>query len=86
MVALTPEIAGTSIIFMLVSYVVVIAFSLYQLYLNWKQAKVQKTTQGMLEESRKQTWLLKKSVEFKTKKQILWMDLEKVGKGELPDG
>jgi hypothetical protein len=37
---LTMDTLGNSLIALGISYVVVICFSIYQLYLNWKQAKV----------------------------------------------
>lgn len=40
MVSLTPDMLGNSLVVMGITYVVMIAFSLYQLYLNWKQSKV----------------------------------------------
>jgi len=49
MVSLTPEMAGNSLVIMGVGYVVTIAFSLYSLYLNWKQSKVRDTTQKLVE-------------------------------------
>ena len=37
---LTQQFLGNSIIFMLIGYVIVLAFQLYMMFLNWKQSKV----------------------------------------------
>lgn len=49
MVSLTPEMAGNSLVIIGVGYVVTIAFSIYSLYLNWKQSKVRDTTQKLVD-------------------------------------
>jgi len=49
MVQLTPDMAGNSLIVMGIIYLVTIAFSLYQLYLNWKQAKVNEQMDRLIE-------------------------------------
>lgn len=48
MVALTPEMAGNSMIFVLVGYVIALVFQVYMLFLNWKQSRVKDTTQNLL--------------------------------------
>ena len=45
---LTPEFAGTTLVWMLVGYGLALAFQLYMLYLNWKQSKVKDTTVQMI--------------------------------------
>lgn len=40
MPTLTPELLGNSLIVMGISYVIVLCFQVYVLYLNWKQSKV----------------------------------------------
>lgn len=45
----TPELAGTSLIVMLIGYVIALAFQVYMLYLNYKQAKVKDKTEIMIE-------------------------------------
>lgn len=49
MVALTPELAGNSLIVLVFTYVVLIAFSIYQLYLNIRQAKVASQMKELIE-------------------------------------
>ena len=49
MVQFTPEFAGNTIIFMIIGYVLALAFQMYMLFLNWKQSKVKDTTNKMLE-------------------------------------
>jgi|GEM_PF-2212443 len=58
MIKLTPELAGTSLVVMLIIYVVVVAFNIYMMYLNWKQSKVKDITAQLLEETRKTNKLL----------------------------
>lgn len=45
---LTPEFAGTTIIWMIIGYGLALVFQLYMLYLNYKQSKVKDTTTKML--------------------------------------
>jgi hypothetical protein len=45
---LTPAVAGQSLIIMAIIYGVTVIFSAYQLYLNWKQAKVKNTTEELV--------------------------------------
>ena len=40
MPTLTPELLGNSLIVVALGYVLVVAFQIYVLYLNWKQSKV----------------------------------------------
>lgn len=40
MVALTPEMAGNTLIVMGIVYVVTLIYSIYMAYVGWKQAKV----------------------------------------------
>lgn len=68
MVELTPELAGTSLVFMLVSYVVVLIFNIYMLYLNWKQSKVKEITAQLLAENKKTNVLLQKLLDKSSKK------------------
>jgi len=58
MIELTPELAGTSLVVMLIIYVIVVAFNIYMMYLNWKQSKVKEITANMLEEIKKTNRLL----------------------------
>ena len=58
MIELTPELAGTSLVVLLISYVIVFAFNLYMLYLNWKQSKVKDITNQLLEETKMTNKLL----------------------------
>ena len=58
MIELTPELAGTSLVVMFVVYIIVVAFNIYMMYLNWKQSKVKEITANMLEELKKMTKLL----------------------------
>ena len=58
MIELTPELAGTSLVVLLISYVIVFAFNLYMLFLNWKQSKVKDITNQLLEETKKTNKLL----------------------------
>jgi len=58
MIELTPELAGTSLVVLLISYVIVFAFNLYMLYLNWKQSKVKDITNQLLEETKRTNKLL----------------------------
>lgn len=53
MPALTPELAGQSVIIILVGYVIALIFQVYMLYLNWKQSKVKETTTDLLREVEK---------------------------------
>ena len=50
MVAITPELMGNSLVFSLISSIVILIFSLYQLYLNYKQAQVKNQMAELLEE------------------------------------
>lgn len=52
MVALTPEMAGNSLIALGITYLIVIGFQVYMLYLNWKQSKVKDVTQELIIEVR----------------------------------
>ena len=58
MVELTPELAGTSLVVMFIIYIIVVAFNIYMMYLNWKQSKVKEITSQMLEEIKKTNKLL----------------------------
>lgn len=49
MVELTPNFAGNTLIIMLIGYVIVLAYSLYMAYLGWKQAKVSKQMDKVIE-------------------------------------
>ena len=49
MVSLTPELLGGSIIFVGIGYLIALVFSVYQLYLNWKQSKVMDTQKEQIE-------------------------------------
>lgn len=49
MVSLTPEMAGNSMVIVLVGYVIALIFQVYMLYLNWKQSKVKDTQQKQIE-------------------------------------
>ena len=53
MPALTPEMAGNSLIVLGISYIVVFAFQVYMLYLNWKQSKVEGKMGELIEEVKK---------------------------------
>ena len=57
MIELTPELAGTSLVVMVIMYVVVFAFNIYMLYLNWKQSQVKDTTTKLLEETKKTSFI-----------------------------
>lgn len=58
MIELTPELAGTSLVVMIIMYVVIFAFNIYMLYLNWKQSKVKETTTQLVNEVKKTNKLL----------------------------
>ncbi|MBW2990775.1 hypothetical protein KY348_03655 [Candidatus Woesearchaeota archaeon] len=58
MIELTPELAGTSLVVMLITYFIVLAFNIYMMYLNWKQSKVKEITTQMLNEIKKTNKLL----------------------------
>ena len=62
---LTQELAGMSLVIMLVIYIVAFAFQLYMLYLNWKQSKVKETTTELLAETKKTNKLLEQLVKKK---------------------
>jgi len=49
MVSLTPELVGNSLIVLVITYAVLIAFSIYQLYLNIRQAKVANQMKELIE-------------------------------------
>lgn len=49
MVALTPELAGNSLVIAIGGVIVSFGFSAYMLYLNWKQAKVQERQEVVIE-------------------------------------
>lgn len=52
MVTLSPDMLGNSLVIMSISYAVVIGFSLVQLYLNWKQARVNNQMAELLEQAK----------------------------------
>lgn len=58
MIELTPELAGTSLVVMFITYIIVLAFNIYMMYLNWKQSKVKEITTQLLEETKKTNKLL----------------------------
>jgi len=58
MIELTPELAGTSLVVMFIIYIIVVAFNIYMLFLNWKQSKVKEINAQMLEELKKTNKLL----------------------------
>ena len=67
MIELTPELAGTSLVVMFIIYIVVLAFNIYMLYLNWKQSKVKDITSNLLEETKKTNKLLGEMLSKKKK-------------------
>ena len=66
MIELTPELAGTSLVVMVIMYIVVFAFNIYMLYLNWKQSKVKDSVNELVVEVKNTNKLLEKLLE-KTK-------------------
>ena len=48
MVSLTPEMAGNTLVALLISYVVVFIYSIYMAYVGWKQAKVNAQMQEVI--------------------------------------
>ena len=53
MPTLTPELLGNSLIVVALGYVLVVAFQIYVLYLNWKQSKVRDQMIELIEEVKK---------------------------------
>ena len=49
MVILTPEMAGNTLVFMGISYIVVLIYSIYMAYVGWKQAKVNKQMDAVIQ-------------------------------------
>jgi hypothetical protein len=47
---LTAEFLGNSFIIVLISYIVIFAFQIYMMYLNWKQSKVNNQMEALLKE------------------------------------
>ena len=47
---LTPELLGSSFIILVISYVIVFAFQVYMMFLNWKQSKVNNEMQELIRE------------------------------------
>ena len=43
MVTLTPEFLGSTVVVMVIFYVISLAYSIYMAIVNWKQAKVKDT-------------------------------------------
>ena len=62
MVQLTPELVGNSLLAIVASYGFVACFSLVQLYLGWKQAKVSNQMVKLIEEVREIKDLLKEKL------------------------
>jgi hypothetical protein len=67
MVTLTPEIAGNSLVIMGIVYAVMAAFSIYQLYLNWKQSKVNNQMTELLKQVTCIQTLLKDFIDWRMK-------------------
>ena len=61
---LSPQVAGTSLIVMLISYFVAFALQVYMLYLNWKQSKVKDITTELVSEVK----AIRKLLEQKTRR------------------
>ena len=40
MVTFTPELAGNTIVVMIIVYIIALIYSIYMAYVGWKQAKV----------------------------------------------
>jgi uncharacterized membrane protein YgaE (UPF0421/DUF939 family) len=59
MVSLTPEFIGNSFIFVLIGYIIALAFQLYMMYLNWKQSKVNDQMSDLVKEVREIKRILK---------------------------
>ncbi len=47
---LNPQFIGNSIIALIITYIILFAFNIYVLYLNWKQSKVNDQMKDMLSE------------------------------------
>lgn len=60
MPTLTPELLGNSLIVVALSYILVVAFQIYVLYLNWKQSKVRDDMIELIEEVKKIRKLIEK--------------------------
>ena len=58
--ALTPEFIGNSFVVVLVSYIILFAFQLYMMYLNWKQSRVNNQMDDLIKEVREIKGILKK--------------------------
>ena len=61
---LSPQVAGTSLIVMLISYFIAFALQVYMLYLNWKQSKVKDITTELVSEVK----TIRKLLEQKTRR------------------
>ena len=60
MVDLTADFLGNSLVFLLISYIVVFAFQVYMMYLNYKQSKVNNQMAELLTEVKEIKKLMKK--------------------------
>ena len=60
MVTLTPETIGNSFVIVGITYVITIVFSLYSLYLSWKQSKVRENTKETNDILHEILWEIKK--------------------------
>ena len=60
MVQLTPELIGNSFVVVLISYIVLFAFQLYMMYLNWKQSRVNNQMEELIKEVKEIKGILKK--------------------------
>lgn len=60
MAVLNPDFLGNSIIIVLISYIVLFAFQLYMMYLNWKQSKVNNQMQDLIKEVKEIKGILKR--------------------------
>ena len=56
---LTPESLGNSLLFLFITYFVVLAFQIYMMYLNWKQSKVKDEMGNLIKEVREIKDILK---------------------------
>jgi len=60
MVDITADFLGNSLVFILISYIVVFAFQVYMMYLNYKQSKVNNQMAELLKEVKEIKNLIKK--------------------------
>ncbi len=58
MVEFTNELAGNSLIIMLIGYVIALGFQLYMAYLNWKQSKVKNQMENLIIEVREIKYII----------------------------